>query len=167
MDIESENLEITSEETGNSEGLETATPTKAEPEKQLQKYQVQLNEAGYYTGNFAEVGSLPDSVAVSELPNETDTLRLKSYKYKDGKLVFNEEHYNSLLEAQEAEKKKQEIKEQIKQLQSDITDIDAKITECANYKLLELELPYNPKELLAEKTDKQNQTTELETQLES
>lgn len=66
--------------------------------------QVVLDAGGYYTGQFSTVGNLENSVEVENLPDiYSDILKQKSYKFEDGSWAFDEQKYNSLVNAESEE----------------------------------------------------------------
>ena len=55
-----------------------------------------LDHNGYFTGDYAMIGSLEGSIEVESIPTETDRLKLKSYKFENGVWTFDSEHHQSL-----------------------------------------------------------------------
>jgi hypothetical protein len=102
-----------------------------------------LDEKGYFTGNYAIEGKIVGGVEISELPPYEDIKKQISCKFKNEKWIFDEEKYQEILK-QEAEEEKQA---KIKELQSELNESDYKIIKCNEYKLTELELPYDIEEL--------------------
>lgn len=102
-----------------------------------------LDEQGYFTGNYAVKGKIVGGVEISELPPYEDMKKQISCKFENEKWIFDEEKYQEILK-QEAEEEKQA---KIKELQSELNESDYKIIKCNEYKLAELELPYDIEEL--------------------
>lgn len=102
-----------------------------------------LDEQGYFTGNYAVEGKIVGGVEISELPPYEDMKKQISCKFENEKWIFDEEKYQEILK-QEAEEEKQA---KIKELQSELNESDYKIIKCNEYKLAELELPYDIEEL--------------------
>lgn len=102
-----------------------------------------LDEQGYFTGNYAIEGKIVGGVEISELPPYEDMKKQISCKLENEKWIFDEEKYQEILN-QEAEEEKQA---KIKELQSELNESDYKIIKCNEYKLAELELPYDIEEL--------------------
>ncbi|MCI8371081.1 MAG: hypothetical protein HFI75_01520 [Lachnospiraceae bacterium] len=61
-----------------------------------------LDHNGYFTGDYAMIGSLEGSIEVESIPTETDRLKLKSYKFENGVWTFDSEHHQSLYKEQQA-----------------------------------------------------------------
>lgn len=64
-----------------------------------------FDENGYWTGDYCTIGELAGGVEVETIPNEEDEIRKRCYRHKEGELVFNEEHYQSMI----SEKKEKEL----------------------------------------------------------
>ena len=66
--------------------------------------QAQLDNNQYFTGRWASIGTLENSVQVSRLPDVcASELEKTSYHYENGEWFFDEERYQSLLQKQQAE----------------------------------------------------------------
>lgn len=126
---------------------------------------VQLNEQGYFTGNYAIVGDIDNSIEVESLPPyEYDSLKQQSCKLVDNSWVLDEEHYNQLVSEFEARKAEQQKQLEIAQLQKQLDDTDYKIIKCQEYSLAGLELPYNIEELHNERQALRDKINELQEQ---
>ena len=124
---------------------------------------VQLNEQGYFTGNYAILGDIENSIEVESLPPyEYDSLKQQSCKLVDGNWVLDEEHYNQLVSEFEAKKTEQQKQMKIAQLQQQLNDTDYKIIKCQEYSLAGLELPYNIEELHTQRQSIRDQINELQ-----
>ena len=117
-----------------------------------------LDEQGYFTGNYAIKGKIVGGVEISELPPYEDIKRQISCKFENEKWIFDEEKYQEILK-QEAEEEKQA---KIKELQSELNESDYKIIKCNEYKLAELELPYNIAELHKERQALRDEINKLQ-----
>ena len=117
-----------------------------------------LDEQGYFTGNYADKGKIVGGVEISELPPYKDIRRQISCKFENEKWIFDEEKYQEILK-QEAEEEKQA---KIKELQSELNESDYKIIKCNEYKLAELELPYNIAELHKERQALRDEINKLQ-----
>lgn len=62
-----------------------------------------FDKNGYFTGDYAEVGELEDSVVVESVPNETDQLKITSYKYESNQWIFDQEYYQQQLNNEQSE----------------------------------------------------------------
>lgn len=98
-----------------------------------------LDEKGYFTGNYAVEGKIVGGIEISELPPYEDIKRQISCKFENEKWIFDEEKYQEILNRETEEKKQAKIKA----LQRELTESDYKIIKCNEYKLAELEMPYN------------------------
>lgn len=126
---------------------------------------VQLNEQGYFTGNYAIVGDIENSIEVESLPPyEYDSLKQQSCKLVDGNWVLDEEHYNQLVSEFEARKAEQQKQLEIAQLQKQLDDTDYKIIKCQEYSLAGLELPYDIEQLHNERQALRDKINELQEQ---
>ena len=126
---------------------------------------VQLNEQGYFTGNYAIVGDIENSIEVESLPPyEYDSLKQQSCKLVDGNWVLDEEHYNRLVSEFEARKVEQQKQLEIAQLQKQLDDTDYKIIKCQEYSLAGLELPYDIEQLHNERQALRDKINELQAQ---
>lgn len=126
---------------------------------------VQLNEQGYFTGNYAIVGDIENSIKVESLPPyEYDSLKQQSCKLVDGNWVLDEEHYNQLVSEFEARKVEQQKQLEIAQLQKQLDDTDYKIIKCQEYSLAGLELPYDIEQLHNERQALRDKINELQAQ---
>lgn len=126
---------------------------------------VQLNEQGYFTGNYAIVGDIENSIEVESLPPyEYDSLKQQSCKLVDGNWVLDEEHYNQLVSEFEARKVEQQKQLEIAQLQKQLDDTDYKIIKCQEYSLAGLELPYDIEQLHNERQALRDKINELQAQ---
>lgn len=126
---------------------------------------VQLNEQGYFTGNYAIVGDIENSIEVELLPPyEYDSLKQQSCKLVDGNWVLDEEHYNQLVSEFEARKVEQQKQLEIAQLQKQLDDTDYKIIKCQEYSLAGLELPYDIEQLHNERQALRDKINELQAQ---
>ena len=126
---------------------------------------VQLNEQGYFTGNYAIVGDIENSIEVESLPPyEYDSLKQQSCKLVDGNWVLDEEHYNQLVSEFEARKVEQQKQLEIAQLQKQLNDTDYKIIKCQEYSLAGLELPYDIEQLHNERQALRDKINELQAQ---
>lgn len=105
--------------------------------------QILLDENNYYTGSYAIVGSINGGIEVSELPPMEDTKKMLAYKLENEKWIFDENKYQEILNVEAEEGKQAKIKE----FQSELNESDYKIIKCNEYKLAELELPYDIEEL--------------------
>lgn len=124
---------------------------------------VQLNEQGYFTGNYAILGDIENSIEVESLPPyEYDSLKQQSCKLVDDNWVLDEEHYNQLVSEFEAKKTEQQKQMKIAQLQQQLNDTDYKIIKCQEYSLAGLELPYNIEELHTQRQSIRDQINELQ-----
>lgn len=124
---------------------------------------VQLNEQGYFTGNYAILGDIENSIEVESLPPyEYDSLKQQSCKLVDGNWVLDEKHYNQLVSEFEAKKTEQQKQMKIAQLQQQLNDTDYKIIKCQEYSLAGLELPYNIEELHTQRQSIRDQINELQ-----
>lgn len=124
---------------------------------------VQLDKQGYFTGNYAVIGDVPNSIEVESLPPyEYDSLKQQSCKLVDGNWVLDEEHYNQLVSEFEAKKTEQQKQMKIVQLQQQLNDTDYKIIKCQEYSLAGLELPYNIEELHTQRQSVRDQINELQ-----
>ena len=125
----------------------------------------QLNEQGYFTGNYAIVGDIENSIEVESLPPyEYDSLKQQSCKLVDGNWVLDEEHYNQLVSEFEARKVEQQKQLEIAQLQKQLDDTDYKIIKCQEYSLAGLELPYDIEQLHNERQALRDKINELQAQ---
>lgn len=59
-------------------------------------YSVKLDKDGYFTGAYAEIGTIDDGIDVENLPK--DLSKYCFYKYEDSKWIFDEDKYNNVLE---------------------------------------------------------------------
>lgn len=126
---------------------------------------VQLNEQGYFTGNYAIVGDIENSIEVESLPPyEYDSLKQQSCKLVDGNWILDEEHYNQLVSEFEARKVEQQKQLEIAQLQKQLDDTDYKIIKCQEYSLAGLELPYDIEQLHNERQALRDKINELQAQ---
>ena len=126
---------------------------------------VQLNEQGYFTGNYAIVGDIENSMEVESLPPyEYDSLKQQSCKLVDNSWVLDEEHYNRLVSEFEARKVEQQKQLEIAQLQKQLDDTDYKIIKCQEYSLAGLELPYDIEQLHNERQALRDKINELQAQ---
>ena len=126
---------------------------------------VQLNEQGYFTGNYAIVGDIENSIEVESLPPyEYDSLKQQSCKLVDGNWVLDEEHYNQLVSEFEARKVEQQKQLEIAQLQKQLDATDYKIIKCQEYSLAGLELPYDIEQLHNERQALRDKINELQAQ---
>ena len=126
---------------------------------------VQLNEQGYFTGNYAIVGDIENSIEVESLPPyEYDSLKQQSCKLVDGNWVLDEEHYNQLVSEFEVRKVEQQKQLEIAQLQKQLDDTDYKIIKCQEYSLAGLELPYDIEQLHNERQALRDKINELQAQ---
>lgn len=126
---------------------------------------VQLNEQGYFTGNYAIVGDIENSIEVESLPPyEYDSLKQQSCKLVDNSWVLDEEHYNQLVSEFEARKVEQQKQLEIAQLQKQLDDTDYKIIKCQEYSLAGLELPYDIEQLHNERQALRDKINELQAQ---
>lgn len=126
---------------------------------------VQLNEQGYFTGNYAIVGDIDNSIEVESLPPyEYDSLKQQSCKLVDNSWVLDEEHYNQLVSEFEARKAEQQKQLEIAQLQKQLDDTDYKIIKCQEYSLAGLELPYDIEQLHNERQALRDKINELQEQ---
>ena len=126
---------------------------------------VQLNEQGYFTGNYAIVGDIENSIEVESLPPyEYDSLKQQSCKLVDNSWVLDEEHYNRLVSEFEARKVEQQKQLEIPQLQKQLDDTDYKIIKCQEYSLAGLELPYDIEQLHNERQALRDKINELQAQ---
>ena len=126
---------------------------------------VQLNEQGYFTGNYVIVGDIENSIEVESLPPyEYDSLKQQSCKLVDGNWVLDEEHYNQLVSEFEARKVEQQKQLEIAQLQKQLDDTDYKIIKCQEYSLAGLELPYDIEQLHNERQALRDKINELQAQ---
>lgn len=126
---------------------------------------VQLNEQGYFTGNYAIVGDIDNSIEVESLPPyEYDSLKQQSCKLVDNSWVLDEEHYNQLVSEFEARKAEQQKQLEIAQLQKQLEDTDYKIIKCQEYSLAGLELPYDIEQLHNERQALRDKINELQEQ---
>lgn len=126
---------------------------------------VQLNEQGYFTGNYAIVGDIENSIEVESLPPyEYDSLKQQSCKLVDNSWVLDEEHYNRLVSEFEARKVEQQKQLEIAQLQKQLDDTDYKIIKCQEYSLAGLELPYDIEQLHNERQALRDKINELQAQ---
>lgn len=126
---------------------------------------VQLNEQGYFTGNYALIGDIENSIEVESLPPyEYDSLKQQSCKLVDNSWVLDEEHYNQLVSEFEARKVEQQKQLEIAQLQKQLDDTDYKIIKCQEYSLAGLELPYDIEQLHNERQALRDKINELQAQ---
>lgn len=124
---------------------------------------VQLDEQGYFTGNYAVIGDVPNSTQVETLPpDQQDSVKVKSYKLENGVWVFNENKYNELLTEFNNNQEQQVKQMKIAQLQQQLNDTDYKIIKCQEYSLAGLELPYNIEELHTQRQAIRDQINELQ-----
>ena len=98
-----------------------------------------LLKDNYFTGNYAKIGDIEGGIEVSELPPMEDSKKMLAYKLENKKWVFDENKYQEILNRETEEKKQAKIKA----LQRELTESDYKIIKCNEYKLAELEMPYN------------------------
>lgn len=102
-----------------------------------------LLKDNYFTGNFAKIGNIEGGIEVKELPPMQDSKKMLAYKLENEKWVFEENKYQEILNTEAEEEKQAKIKE----LQSELNESDYKIIKCNEYKLANLELPYDIEEL--------------------
>lgn len=108
---------------------------------------VVLDKNGYFTGDYAEVGDLKNSVEVSELPKRTGRYVYQSYKLVDDEWIFDKDRYKLLIE----ENKGSQIQSSVLELQEQLKASDYKIIKCFECHALGLKLPYDIKELHEER----------------
>lgn len=80
--------------------------------------QVKLDENNYYTGSYAEIGSIDDGVDVENLPDELDALKQQAYKLIDGVWEYDANKYAELLAAQESTTAEPSAEEKLATLQT-------------------------------------------------
>lgn len=125
---------------------------------------VQLNEEGYFTGNYAIIGDIENSIEVEALP-EVEEDKFSSCKLENGQWVFDENKYTQIQEEkQNAEERfNKEIK--IKELQQNLDSTDYKIIKCSECQLLGQELPYDVTELHTQRQAIRDEINKLQEEL--
>ena len=68
---------------------------------------IQLDENNYFTGNYAIIGDINDSVEVDGLPEELTYENAKAWKYENGVWSFDEQKYAIILEELKKEEDRQ------------------------------------------------------------
>lgn len=128
---------------------------------------VVLNENGYFTGQYCEIGDLPNSVEVNGLPDETDSGKLLAYQLFEGEWVFDEQNYQQLLKEKEYEEQKRKNRKVIDGLKKELEGTDYKIIKCMEASLTGSELPYDVSSLHMQRQAIRDEINELERVLEN
>ena len=59
---------------------------------------VQLDNNGYFTGNYAIIGDIENSFEIESLPEDLTENKAKAWKYENNTWIFDEEKYKTILE---------------------------------------------------------------------
>ena len=131
-------------------------------------YRVQLDETGYWNGNYCTIGNMPNTVEVDALPEQRDHIKQKAYRYdSDAKtLIFDEDKYNSLLAETDAEKSKQAKLAEIDNLKAELSSTDYKVIKCAECSISGEEMPYDVETLHKDRQALRDKINQLEASIQ-
>lgn len=136
-----------------------------EEEKIIYKYEI--DNDNYFTGNYCTLGSFLNYIERDSLLEETDINKIKATKYDfdTDTLIFDEEKYNSSLQAINDKKSRQEKINEINSLKVKLASTDYKVIKCAECSVTGEEMPYDVEELHSERQSLRDRINELEEQL--
>lgn len=125
---------------------------------------VQLDENGYFTGNYAIIGDIENSIDVEGLPTVSED-KFTSCKLENGQWIFNEDMYNEVQEKKRQETEKYNKQVKISELQRELDSTDYKIIKCSECQLLGQELPYDVTELHTQRQAIRDEINKLQEEL--
>lgn len=125
---------------------------------------VQLDENGYFTGCYAIIGDIENSIQVDALP-EVEPDKFTSCKLQNGQWVVDEERYAQISTEKIEQQRQFNINIKIQQLQSELDSTDYKIIKCSECQLLGQELPYDVSELHTQRQAIRDEINQLQESL--
>ena len=127
-------------------------------------YAITLDE-NQYLKSYSSKFRTPGSILVDQIPNESNSDKMRCYQYIDETFVFDADKWAGI-EAERAENARIEgVTQEISTLKAQIQATDYQIIKCYEYALLDLGLPYDVEALHAERQALRDQINELEKQL--
>lgn len=96
---------------------------------------VQLDNNGYFTGNYAIIGDIDGGIEVSELPDLTEN-KSKAWKYENDTWTFDKEKYKTILEEVKTREEKEESIMTNEELTDSVNDLNDVVIEISKGELL-------------------------------
>ena len=96
---------------------------------------VQLDNNGYFTGNYAIIGDIDGGIEVSELPDLTEN-KSKAWKYENDTWTFDKEKYKTILEEVKIRDEKEESIMTNEELTDSVNDLNDVVIEMSKGELL-------------------------------
>lgn len=137
-----------------------------EEEKVIYKYEI--DNDNYLTGNYCTIGSFLNYIERDSLLEETDINKIKATKYDfdTDTFVFDEEKYNSYLQAINDKKSKQEKIKEINSLKAELSSTDYKVIKCAECSISGEEMPYDVETLHKDRQALRDKINQLEASIQ-
>lgn len=118
-----------------------------------------------YLQDYSEKYRKPGSIVVDAIPEEEDPEKLHCYQYINDEFVFDAEKWAEIEAIRAENARVEELQQNIDALKESLNSTDYKILKCYEYSLNNLDLPYDPAALHAERQDLRDQINELEGKL--
>ena len=93
---------------------------------------IQLDENNYFTGNYAMVGDIENSIEIECLPEDLTENKSKAWKYENDTWTFDKEKYKTILEEVKIREEKEEsimTNEELTDLVNDLNDVVIEISK--------------------------------------
>lgn len=128
-------------------------------------FAINLDNEGYIV-NFSNKVRKPESILVDEIPETSDSEKMRCYQYINEEFVFDADKWAAIEAAREKAAHIRRINAEIDSLKQQIESSDYQIIKCYEYALNNLELPYDAQALHEERQGLRDKINSLEKTLQ-
>lgn len=128
-------------------------------------FAINLDNEGYIV-NFSNKFRKPESILVDEIPETSDSEKMRCYQYINEEFVFDADKWAAIEAAREKAAQIRRINAEIDSLKQQIESSDYQIIKCYEYALNNLELPYDAQALHEERQGLRDKINTLEKTLQ-